>query len=240
MISNIEKQTATTQVIDYVEKKIIMGEWKKGMKIFTEPILSKETGVGRPAVREAISILCALGVLVKRQGDGTYVANKSSEPFFNKLVSIALFDGYDVIELLELRQILEPACVKKFAQNHSPSELKNLEDCLEIMKNNQLSSVNEKFAIADLDFHYIIGLGTNNSLISKIMNILRTMLGAYQDYSNRIIGPKSGVIEHEQILNAIKANDGELAALLMRRHLERTEHDIEKYLSLHNEGTLIK
>lgn len=229
MNSNIEKQPATTLVIDYVQNKIIIGEWKKGMKIYTEPILAKETGVGRPAVREAISILCALGVLVKRQGDGTYVANKSSDPFFNKLVSVALFDEYDVIELLELRLILEPSCTKKFAYNHSEESIEKLSQSLETMKNNQSSLINEKFAEADLDFHFIIGVGTNNSLVSKIMNILRLMLKSYQDYSNKIIGPKTGVIEHEQILEAIKAHDGELASLLMKRHLERTEDDIRKY-----------
>ena len=44
MISNSEKQTATSLVIDYVQNKIIEGEWKKGMKIFTEPVLVKEIG----------------------------------------------------------------------------------------------------------------------------------------------------------------------------------------------------
>lgn len=234
MISNIEKTTATTLVIDYVQNKIINGEWKKGMKIFTEPVLVKEVGVGRPAVREAISILCALCVLTKRQGDGTYVANKSSEPFFNKLVSVALFDEYDVLELLKLRQILEPACVQMFTQNHSSSDIDKLEECLTIMKSNQFIKVNEKFAVADLDFHFIIGLGTTNSIVSKIMNILRTMLRSYQDYANKVIGPQSGVLEHEQILNAIKSNDGELAALLMKRHIERTEQDIVIYFKNKN------
>ncbi len=234
MISTTEKQTATSLVIDYVQNKIIEGEWKKGMKIFTEPVLVKEIGVGRPAVREAISILCALGVLVKRQGDGTYIADKSSEPFFNKLVSVALFDEYDVIELLKLREILEPACIIMFTQNHNEEDLAKLEECLNIMKENQSPKSNEKFAEADSDFHLIIGSGTSNSIISKIMNIMRTMLGSYQDYSNKIIGPQTGVAEHEQILHAIKDGDGELAALLMKRHLERTEKDIALYLKEKN------
>ena len=52
--------------------------FKKGEKLPSEPILAKQLQVSRSTLREAIKLLQRQGVLISKNGDGTYV-NKNTE-----------------------------------------------------------------------------------------------------------------------------------------------------------------
>ena len=65
-------------------------------------------------------------------------------------------------------------------------------------------------------------------LSSLIFSIL-IGLGYYQQQANQTIGSQSGVLEHRRILEAIREKDGELAGLLMKRHIQRSRRDICRY-----------
>ena len=82
----------------------------------------------------------------------------------------------------------------------------------------------EEFAKADLEFHLLLVQGSGNPVIIKVMDIIKWILTYYQYSANELIGPKSGVMEHRRIIEVIEAKDEELAALLMRRHIQRSKH----------------
>jgi GntR family transcriptional regulator len=50
------------------------GEWKPGERLPTEPALAERFGVAISTVRAGVGELTAAGVLIRRQGKGTYVA----------------------------------------------------------------------------------------------------------------------------------------------------------------------
>ncbi len=89
--------------------------------------------------------------------------------------------------------------------------------------------VSSKFAQADLDFHILIAKGSKNPVMYKTIEMLYSIFFNYQYESNKQIGPKSGVLEHKSILNAISLKDEEMASLLMRRHIQRSKKDIEDF-----------
>ena len=64
------------QLIDELKLLISSGQLKEGDRIMTEAELSKEYGISRITVRKAIEVLVEEGILIKKQGIGTFVAGK--------------------------------------------------------------------------------------------------------------------------------------------------------------------
>lgn len=56
-----------------IRQRINTGEWPRGWKIPSEPVLSKSLNLSRGTVRKAVADLINDGLLESRQGDGTYV-----------------------------------------------------------------------------------------------------------------------------------------------------------------------
>lgn len=67
------------QIQEFISKKIKTGEWPPGYKIPTEERLSKMFNVSRATIRYAISELAYEGMLIKRQGVGTFVADGNND-----------------------------------------------------------------------------------------------------------------------------------------------------------------
>ncbi|MBQ6595089.1 MAG: GntR family transcriptional regulator [Clostridia bacterium] len=57
-----------------LRKKIVSGEWKPHMRLMTEPQMVEAYGVGRHTVRQALNQLWEEGLIVRRQGSGTFVS----------------------------------------------------------------------------------------------------------------------------------------------------------------------
>ena len=76
------KQDAMTplyvQLMDTVEKDIKSGRYKPGDKIMTESEMAKTYGVSLITVRKAIGSLMEKGLVVRKQGKGTFVTKPKS------------------------------------------------------------------------------------------------------------------------------------------------------------------
>ncbi len=232
-----ENQPASALVLAYIKEKIGNGEWKKGDKIYTEPQLMKTLGVSRAAVRGAIDELVALNVLTRIQGNGTFISDSAMPSMMNSLISYMLFDDFDALTVLEFRKIIEPSCIEIFIDCYTDENIKELEECLFIMEKCELCDSKE-FYSADFNFHTIIVKGTQNPLAAKIMDILHDVLITYQYKSNQAIGPKTGLVEHKRIFEAIKSKDKVLASLLMKRHIERSEKDMKIFIDQNSKTAL--
>ena len=219
------KKNANDQVFNMIQEKLITGEWKPGTKIPGEIKISQELGVSRASVREAMERMVAMGIFTRRRGDGTYVNDVSAAAMFQQLMPDMMLNGYTQAEILDFREMLEPECVRRFIRNKKEEEVERLRDYCRIMEEN-VSGDGRMFADADLNFHLRIVQKCGNPIMIKVMDIIRNILIYYQYSANKLIGPKTGVKEHKWILEAIEAGDEELAALLMKRHIQRSKRDI--------------
>lgn len=226
--SDMVKKGASDQVIEFIQKKISSGEWTQGMKIATEEKLKEQTGVSKASVREAVEKLVAMDILTKRQGDGTYVNQLSSGTMFQQLMPGFFANIYDPITILEFREVIEPACARMFIEHYDEERFHRLEEYLQCMKDAQKED-REAFYQADRNFHLTLAIGAGNAILVKIMEILNDAITNYHYIASKTIGAKSGVKEHEGILEAIRLRDKELAELLMKRHIQRSRRDIEAY-----------
>ena len=223
-----KKKILGDKVFDMIEQKLLSREWTSGMKIDPETKIATDLGVSRSTVRESIDRMVILGILNRRQGDGTFVSQLSSATYLNDLIPIILLDQPNILDVIELRQVLETACVGLFVQRHDEKDIGVLESTYTIMETHLHDIDGTQYSEADNKFHIIIGKGTKNAMFTKLTDILSKLLLFYQKETFKRIGIKNSLEEHRRILDAIEDRDAELAVLLMKRHIENSRlHIIE-------------
>jgi len=215
-------------VFNKIKNKIISGEWTPGMKIMSEPQLVKELGISRVSVREAIEKMVALNVLKKKHGGGTFVNELNASVYLNSLIPMITLEKSDYIDILQFRLMVEVESTKLCALRCDDLIIKQLEECYEEMVKEREDI--DRFTEKDLEFHKIIAIGGGNSLVIRVYEILYDLLSYNQKSLYKTLGPSGGIKEHKYILDAIKNRDGELAAIFIRRHIERTISEVESLL----------
>ncbi|OJH20726.1 transcriptional regulator [Bacillus obstructivus] len=82
------------QVKDYLEEKILLGEWDPGYQLPTEKELSAQFQVSTITVKRAIHDLVNKGILYRQRGKGTFVSRKEDKDIY-QLVSLRNEAGED-------------------------------------------------------------------------------------------------------------------------------------------------
>lgn len=224
----MDNKRVSDVVFNKIKTKIISGEWTPGMKIMSEPQLVKELGISRVSVREAIEKMVALNVLKKKQGGGTFVNQLNASVYLNSLIPMITLEKSDYIDILQFRLMVEVESTRLCAKRCNKLIIQQLEECYEEM----LKSTDdmETFTEKDIEFHKIIAIGGENSLVIKVYEILYDLLLYNQKKLYKTLGPSGGVKEHKYILDAIKSGDEELAVIFIRRHIERTIREVDSLI----------
>ena len=90
-----------------LEFLILEGTLRPGEKLPPERELAKQFDVSRPSLREAIQRLEAKGLLLRRQGGGTFVQSSLWQSFSDPLVELLSDHPESQYDLLETRHALE-------------------------------------------------------------------------------------------------------------------------------------
>lgn len=218
-----EKQTEATpsnKAYDFVLNKILNREWPVHSKILTEPELCAALGVSRMAVREAVERLCALGLLVKKQGSGTFVTEPNIDNWLGSMFPMILTSERDLRQILEFRRYFEYGNVALFMRYADPADIDALQRNYQEMV---AHSVAEPITAGRLDyeFHQLVAKGTKNKFVIKISDILIEIMRAHREasfYNSISLG--NAIIYHNEIIRAMRNGDAEVAAMLMRRHID--------------------
>jgi GntR family transcriptional repressor for pyruvate dehydrogenase complex len=195
------------------------------MKLPAERQLSEMFRIGRPALREAIRALAVLEVVVSRRGDGTYIKSlaniEGGWPANPRLEEV----DFDLIELLEVRKILEPKAAALAAGRATPRPLHDIEDHL-TKRAAHITDVAVREQ-QDFLFHDAIIRAAGN----RVLCILAESLTPLLIRSRRITGQTHHdmdriIRQHKAIFESIRIRNAELAEETMRQHLLGVEVDL--------------
>ena len=209
-------RTLADRVFSRLQDDIVRGVIAPGSKV-SETELASRYGVSRGPLREAIRRLESRKLLEREVHVGTRVASLS-------------FD--DLIEIYHVREALEGMAARLAAAHMTPQEVAGLSAVLS--QHEQQQDLREDTAYfqreGDLDFHYRVIQGSHNAtlmrmLIGELYHLVRMYRYQFSTVSNR---PQKALNEHRRIVEAIEAGDGEMAELLMRRHISRARENIEQ------------
>ncbi|RCW41991.1 MULTISPECIES: FadR/GntR family transcriptional regulator [unclassified Halanaerobium] len=230
----VKKERISDQIIDQIFKLIVSGNLKPGDKIPSERKMTELFDVSRNSIREAIKLLEMLGFLVSKRGDGTYIADMSSDVFEGYINKHNISnDNLNASEVVEARMAIEPSIAKLAAERRTEKQLNMLENIVDEIENNSKSKNNE----ADLYFHRMLAKASQNKVLEETLNFLIDYTSEVSKKSREInetffpLRIRKKVEEHRTILEAIKNQDSKKASVLMYRHLKNVKIKLERLSS---------
>jgi len=206
-------------VFKRLQVAIVEGQIAPGSKI-SEPELAKRYGISRGPLREALHRLEGQKLLVRAAHVGARVVSLSAA---------------ELIELYQVREALEGLACRLAAQHMPAAEVDELRRVLELHEQDAAfqAGIGYYQQEGDFDFHYrIIQASGNGALTRLLADELYQLMRMYRlQFASTPKRPRQAFIEHHRILDAIAARDGELAELLMRRHIAASRRNIEQNYS---------
>lgn len=209
VFQSIQQPSVVDQIIATIKDALIRGELTLGQKLPSEPELARQLGVGRSAVREALKVLQAIGVLESRRGSGTYIVDEPSERLLNPL-SFAIMLGTNVSsELIELRVMIQIGYCELAASQATAEDWVKIEQAATAIEQGMKDDVGfETLARLDLDFHYAILEATHNPLVKKIGRTIEDLfLSSIKDTFREPDNVKQAIQAHREIISALRSQD---------------------------------
>jgi GntR family transcriptional repressor for pyruvate dehydrogenase complex len=179
--------------------------------------LCQMIGVSRSTIREALRSLQTMGYVEMRPGSGAFLLAKSPNPNY----STAWFHehSYEILDILEVREMFEPQTAYLAAKRIKQNELITLVGIYTLF--GQAVEANNVAQIAQYDeaFHNQLAVASHNSMLLDIYASVAKALMAFRNRSFTFNGGKIAMVAHERILKAIQAHDPEQAREMMLKHL---------------------
>jgi GntR family transcriptional regulator, transcriptional repressor for pyruvate dehydrogenase complex len=166
------RMSLTQRAIDEIKAMIIRGELAAGDRLPKEADLAARLGLSRNSLREAVRALTLARILEARQGDGTYVTSLEPSMLLEPLTFMADFhQDRTLLQVLEVRRVLEAATAALAAQYITDEELAELRRVVEEM--NACETV-EAFVANDIRFHRLIGAASRNPILASVLDSFST------------------------------------------------------------------
>jgi GntR family transcriptional repressor for pyruvate dehydrogenase complex len=200
-------------------EQFIAERMKPGDMLPSERELAEKFSVSRSSIRDAIRRLELVGMVEPRQGSGTVVREVSADAIINPLTAVLVQKRKLVVELLDVRKMLEPPLAARAATHASAADVAEMEDILRRQDEKQRRG--ENAIDEDNEFHYAISMASDNTVVLKVLDVLMDLLRETRERSLQVEGrPQKSIAGHRRILSAIKRHDPVAAELAMRRHIE--------------------
>ena len=213
-----EAITAADRVLVQIRTAIVEGEIPAGTKI-SEPELARRYDLSRAPLREALARLERCHLIERTPNAGARVVKLSIE---------------GLRSLYQLREELESLACRLAAEHMKEQEIAEVRALLDQHLSTQRVREGESYyqEAGDVDFHYRVILGSKNPYLINILSDELYFLVRMYRVQLGMNGPRvsRAFDEHKAIINAIANRDGELADLLMRRHIAASKRNIEQQL----------
>lgn len=213
-----EAITAADRVLVQIRTAIVEGEIPAGTKI-SEPELARRYDLSRAPLREALARLERCHLIERTPNAGARVVKLSIE---------------GLRSFYQLREELEGLACRLAAEHMTEQDIAEVRALLDQHLSTQRVREGESYyqEAGDVDFHYRVILGSKNPYLINILSDELYFLVRMYRVQLGMNGPRvsRAFDEHKAIINAIANRDGELADLLMRRHIAASKRNIEQQL----------
>lgn len=210
-------------VMSHLTDAILDRTYPAGSQLPTERRLAADLNVSRSAVREAIKVLQAQGIIATAAGPahGTRISTTAGDAFGRMLRLHLALGSADFGELTDTRVVLERAAVAAAAQMATPAALDPARDLAQRMA---AVTTSDDFSVLDTEFHVALATVGGNRLISDLTVAIRQAVAPIIRDAQQVLPGWEGlrqrlVSEHFAILDAVVAGRGDEAADLTEHHI---------------------
>lgn len=200
-------------VFNTLRQAILKGELEPGERLM-EIQLADRLGVSRTPIREAIRKLELEGLVLMIPRKGAEVAKISEK---------------SLRDVLEVRRSLEELAIELACQRMTSEEVEELQEKQDLFSNAVLSGSPMEIAETDEAYHDVIYKGTCNDKLVQIINNLREQMYRYRlEYIKDEDKRQVLLLEHDNILSAVRNQKVEDAKEAMREHIDNQEITVSK------------
>ena len=213
-----KEQTLSDKVCLELTQAIVTGELPQGEKL-SEADLATRYGTSRGPLREAIRKLEGMRLVTRVPHTGARVVNLNIET---------------MADLYQVREALEGMACRVAANTMTQTEITTLNALLD-QHEKQINAANGQQYLqsdGDFDFHYLIAKGSKNQLLIDLLSGELYQLLRMCRFRTVKLAKRTTLAlqQHRHIMQAIATHDGELAELLMRRHISNAWKTIHKLM----------
>jgi len=199
-----------------LEEQIISKKLRAGEAV-TEMKLSRELGVSRTPVREALQRLDREGLIKLIPNKGAVVLGISEQ---------------DLIDIYKIRMRLEGLAARIAAEKTDPEFCRLLGDNVDLTGFYMDKGDIEKVKDLDSEFHDIIYRSCESRMLGKTLSELHRYIASYRKLSLAADGRiERSLAEHREIYDAIVKGDAAAADALTSEHVERALENLLKIIA---------
>lgn len=214
-------------IADKIIDLIADGKYGPGDKLPAEAELTQRFDVSRVTLRESFKKLSMMGIVSIRQGLGTFVEEVTPGKFMKPLFPFLAFKKNNIEEIYSVRALLESGACAMAADFRDDNDIACMVGLLETMETTRYDGDFATFSLHDEAFHKAIQKASKNEILVMIGDMFNQFVTSYMPVINR----SAEILEnsmrcHQMIFEAIVNQRRELAAILMREHLEKAKADL--------------
>ena len=227
MLEPPKKTRLYENIIDQLIALIKDGTLKPGDKLPPERKLAEDLNVSRTAIREALRSLETMGYISSKVGGGTYINAITLGNVMNPFSAVLSQNKKLIVELLEVRMLLETEIARLAALRITPAKIQTLQKAVEAMRVEVAAGRNG--LDADNEFHNALAIASENEALKLILDMCGDLLAQTREATLNIEGqPEITLKDHEQIFEAVRKGDSMLAARRMKQHLSDAQRNLAK------------
>ena len=219
-LQTVEPRRLYRQIADQLRALIAGGEFAAGARLPAERDLSKQLGVSRPSVREALIALEVEGWVEVRTGSGVYVLDRS-----HRASAPMEAAEWGPLELIRARRVVEGETAALAATMGKRRDVDAMTRAIEAMR--EMADRNVMPLEGDRAFHLAVVDACGNVVLSETVQgfwdsrkgPIFTRLGGYFE---TVKSWRSAIAEHEAIRDAIAARDADGARRAMHEHMDKS------------------
>jgi len=211
-MTRLVKSALMDQIYEILKERIVNLELKPGAKIDIGS-LATEFDISETPIRDALKKLSKDGLVKTKSRRGYYVVRLSKK---------------DIVEIYDLRKLLESHALESSMENIKSSELQRLKRIWKGMEErNEQGAEPAKFYFTDQEFHLKIVERCNNhrlqAIFSQIYDLVRICQHMYTNIENALS-------EHIAVIEAMEQKDLTKTKKLLELHIDRARNRVLKSL----------
>jgi GntR family transcriptional repressor for pyruvate dehydrogenase complex len=220
----MSRANVTDTAAKRLQEMILSGELPSGERLPSQHDLSRQLGISRASLREAVSILETLGFLNIEPGRGTFIASNAVAAG-GQLTPRGLSDRYAKPDIYQTRLYIESLIIADVARQLAHPTLKTLREATAVMieawdRRDLVTIINH-----DRIFHLTICRACPNPMLRDIYEGLSEEFQGTWRYPLPVTRTQrflESMSEHYAMVDALEAHDSQKAASIMQEHVFRT------------------
>ncbi|GBU11893.1 pyruvate dehydrogenase complex repressor [Enterobacterales bacterium] len=222
--SKIRQPKLSDVIEQQLEFLILEGTLRPGEKLPPERELAKQFDVSRPSLREAIQSLEGKGLLLRRQGGGTFVQSNLWQSVSDPLAELLADHPESQFDLLETRHALEGIGAYYAALRGTDDDLQRIRDCHLLIQVAQDSGDLDAEADAVMQYQVAVTEAAHNVVLLHLLRCMGPMLEKNVRQNFELLYARREMLavvsKHRAgIFEAIVAREPEKAREASHRHL---------------------